>query len=194
MSRPIPALDPQARRAERSGFIRTESINLPPSGGPGEREEPGITLWAGPKALFINALFPGIDLNELQIRITGTRLIFSGPLPPDAAGKMPRRPGARRTPAFFSHSVQLPYPVDANRAEVRKENGLISILLKKEESRARDGNARLQSSIMKSMKRYFGDNGRSSDKQAEEDIILQSLEKYFAYIGGKENIYSGGPR
>jgi len=47
---------------------------------------------------------------------------------------------------------------------------------------------------MNSMKRYFEDNGRSSDKRAEEDMILQSLEKYFAYIGGKENIYSGGPR
>jgi HSP20 family molecular chaperone IbpA len=28
--------------------------------------------------------------------------------------------------------VVLPYPVDADRAEVRKENGLISIILKKD--------------------------------------------------------------
>ena len=201
MSRPIPALDPLGSRAERTGFIRTESIRLPssdrrtaPSGRSGEKEEPGVTLWAGPKALFINAVFPGIDLDDLQISITGKRLVFSGLLYPNPIiGKAGRR-RPQRTPMEFTHSVELPYAVDADRTEVRKDNGLISIILKKDESRTHAGNARLESSIMNSMKRYFGDNGRSSDKRAEQDMILQSLEKYFAYIGGKENIYSGGPR
>ena len=89
MSRPIPALDPLGKRAERTGFIRTETIHLPPSDRPGDEEEPGITLWAGPKALFINAVFPGIDLEDLQISITGSRLVFSGPLSADIAIKKP---------------------------------------------------------------------------------------------------------
>ena len=201
MSRPIPALDPLASRAESTGFIRTESIRLPssdrrttPSGRSGEKEEPGVTLWAGPRVLFINAVFPGIDLNDLQIRITGTRLVFSGPLATDAAIKRPGRRRAQRTPAFFSHSMELPYPVDADRAEVRNENGLISIILKKEESRAHGGNDRLQSSIMNSMKRYFDEYGQPSDTRVDENRILQSLEKYFEYIGGKETIYTGGSR
>jgi HSP20 family molecular chaperone IbpA len=200
MSRPIPALDPLASRAESTGFIRTESIRLPssdrrtaPSGRSGEKEEPGVTLWAGPKVLFINAVFPGIDLNDLQIAISGTRLVFSGSLGAETAIKKGRR-RLQSNSKHFTHSLELPYPVDAERAEVRRENGLISIILKKAPSTAGDGNARLESSIINSMKRYFGDNGRSSDKRAEEDMILQSLEKYFAYIGGKENIHSGGPR
>jgi HSP20 family molecular chaperone IbpA len=200
MSRPIPALDPLASRAESTGFIRTESIRLPssdrrtaPSGRSGEKEEPGVTLWAGPKVLFINAVFPGIDLNDLQIAISGTRLVFSGPLGAETAIKKGRR-RLQSNSKHFTHSLELPYPVDAERAEVRRENGLISIILKKAPSTAGDGNARLESSIINSMKRYFGDNGRSSDKRAEEDMILQSLEKYFSYIGGKENIHSGGPR
>jgi hypothetical protein len=93
MSRPIPALDPRGSRAERTGFIRTEAISLPPADRPREGEDPGLTLWAGPK---------------------------------------PGRRRARRTPTLFHHSVELPYPVDAGRAEVRKENGLISIILKKD--------------------------------------------------------------
>ena len=132
MTRPIPAIDPRGSRAERRGFIRAESIRLPLPGRPGEREDPGITLWAGPKALFINAMFPGIDLNDLQIRITGARLVFSGTLPSDRTIEKPGRRRTRRNPAVFSHSVKLPYPVDADRAEVCKENGLISIILKKE--------------------------------------------------------------
>ena len=199
MSRPIPALDPLGSRAERTGFIRTESIQLPtagrrgaPSGPSGEKEDPGITLWAGPKALFINAVLPGVILEDLQINITGKRLVFSGPLGADTAVKKGRR-RPRGTPKNFSHSVELPYPVDADRAEVRKENGLISIILKKDESSARAGNSHLESSIMNSMKRYFGSNGRSMNKRTEEDMILQSLDKYFAFIGGKETVYSGEP-
>ena len=197
MSRPIPALDPLGNRAERTGFIRTESIRLPssvrlnaPSGKAGEKEEPGVTLWAGPQALFINAVFPGIDLEELQISITGTRLVFSGPLSSGKAIKNPGRRRAQRTPTVFSHSMELPYAVDPERAEVRRENGLISIILKKEEPPARNDNSRLESSIMNSMKRYFGDYGRASDKQADEDMILRSLEKYFSYISNEENAFS----
>jgi len=146
MSRPIPALDPLGSRAERTGFIRTESIRLPsadrrraPSGRSGEKEEPGVTLWAGPKALFINAVLPGVDLEDLQVNITGKHLVFSGLLYPNPIiGKAGRR-RPQRTPMDFTHSVELPYVVDADRTEVRKENGLISIILKKDESRTHAG-------------------------------------------------------
>ena len=141
--------------------IHTPAAPPCPSGRSGEKEEPGITLWAGPKVLFINAVFPGIDLEDLQISITGKRLVFSGPLRSDTAIKKAGRRRPQSTPMNFTHSVELPYPVDADRTEVRKENGLISIILKKDESRLHDGNARLESSIMNSMKRYFGNNGRS---------------------------------
>jgi HSP20 family molecular chaperone IbpA len=195
MSRPIPALDPLGSRPERSGFIRTESIRLPQSDriGEGEKEEPGITLWAGPKALFINAVFPGVDLNELQINITGTRLVFSGPLSPDAAMKKPGRRRTPWTPIIFSHSVELPYAVDADRAEVRRENGLISIILKKDDAHTIDGNTRLESSIMNSMKRYFGESGQPENKRADEYRILQSLDKYFEYISAGNNAPSRRP-
>jgi HSP20 family molecular chaperone IbpA len=193
MSRPIPAFDPLGNRAERTGFIRTESIHLPQSDRTDEKEGPGITLWAGPKALFINAVFPGIDLKDLQIVVTGTRLVFSGILSTDAAIPKPGRPPAQHTPGIFSHSVELPYPVDADRAEVRKENGLITIILKKDEPRARDGNVRLESSIMNSMKRYFGESGRPVNLRSDENRILESLDKYFAYIAAGNNAASRIP-
>jgi HSP20 family molecular chaperone IbpA len=141
MSRPIPALDPLGSRAERTGFIRTESVRLPsadrrsaPSGRSGENEDPGVTLWAGPKALFINAVFPGLDLEDLQISVTGTHLIFSGFLHPNPVIGKTGRHQQQGIPTSFSHSIQLPYRVDADRAEVRKEHGLISIILKKDET------------------------------------------------------------
>lgn len=193
MSRPIPASDPLGSRAERIGFIRTESIRLPHSDWTDEKEEPGITLWAGPKALFINAVFPGVDLNDLQINITGTRLVFSGPLTARAAIKKSGWGSMQRTSRIFSHSVELPYSVDADRAEVRRENGLISIILKKDDTRTIDGNARLESSIMKSMKRYFGESGQPASTRADEYRILQSLDKYFEYISAGNHAPSRRP-
>jgi HSP20 family molecular chaperone IbpA len=194
MSHPIPVLDPLGSRAERTGFIRTESIRLPSSdrrsaasGLSGEKEQPGVTLWAGPKALFINAVFPGIDLEDLQINITGKRLVFSGfQRPNPVSGKNGRR-RPQGTPMNFSHSVELPYTVDVDRAEVRKENGLISIILKKDESGAHNGNNRLESSIMNSMKRYFGESGQPANTRADEYRILQSLDKYFDSISPGNN-------
>ena len=47
---------------------------------------------------------------------------------------------------------------------------------------------------MNSMKRYFGDKGRSLDKRAEEDMILQSLEKYFDYLSKAEDTLSRRPQ
>lgn len=182
MNRNVPAFDPRSSRAERRGFIRTEPISLPLADGAIGTEEPGITLWAGPKVLFINALFPGIDLDTLQINIAGNRLVFSGPLYPVPADPMPRKRGVRRNQIPFSHVLELPYPVDSDRAEVRRENGLVSIILKKDQSRVSSGNARLESSILTCMKRYFGDSCKQPQNRADEDRILRSLDKYFAYI------------
>ena len=182
MNRNAPASDPRSSGAERRGFTRTEPISLPRAEGPIGTEERGITLWAGPKVLFINALFPGIDLDTLQINIAGNRLVFSGPLYPVPADPMPRKRGVRRNPIPFSHVLELPYPVDSDRAEVRRENGLVSIILKKDESRVSSGNARLESSILTCMKRYFGDSCKQPQNRADEDRILRSLDKYFAYI------------
>lgn len=182
MSRPIPVLDPNGSRSERTGFIRTESIALPLSSRSRQAEGPGFTLWAGPKALVINADLPGIDLDNLQIDIIGARLVFRGTLqslPP--GGDMGRSKGR---PSRFSHVVELPYRVDADRAEVQKGSGLVSIVLKKEQSASGNGQDRLESSIRSSVRRYFGENGASSDRRKEDTVILQTLDRYFEFIRG----------
>jgi len=168
MTRVIPVLDPKGSPGEKPGFIRTESFTGPSSHAP-SGEEPGFTLWAGPKALVINAVLPGMDPDSLRIDVNGTSLIFRGD----------RRSGGRSN--RFSHAVELPYPVDADRAEVRKDNGLVSIVLKKKESYPAGSKGRLEDAILSSARRYFGWNGSSSDRREEEAMILQSLDKYFAY-------------
>jgi HSP20 family molecular chaperone IbpA len=97
-------------------------------------EEPGITLWAGPKVIYVNALFPGVDLEELQIDVAGTRLMFRWFM---HSGGFCGRSGRRRTRGIvkkYTHAVELPYRVDAGRVDISKESGLISIILKRDDS------------------------------------------------------------
>ena len=170
MTRAIPVLDPKGARGEKKGFIRTESFAGRSPSRALSGEEPGFTLWAGPKALVINAVLPGIDPDSLRIDVNGTSLLFGGS----------RRSGNRSH--RFSHAVELPYRVDADQAEVRKENGWFTIVLKKKESDSDGGNGRLENAILSSARRYFGWNGSSSDRPEEEALILQSLDRYFSYL------------
>jgi HSP20 family molecular chaperone IbpA len=160
---------------------------LPPSFRSRHGEKPGFTLWAGPTALVINADLPGIDLEALRVDVAGARLIFSGPLRPEPPGRKNGRRQAGGRAGSFSHTIELPYRVDADRAEVRKENGLISIVLKKKESEPGNGNGRLESSILNSVKRYFGGNGSSPKNRDEDTLILKALDRYFDFIGMKSD-------
>ncbi len=170
MDRTIPVFDPKSAQDEKTGFIRTESFAGPAPSRSGRSEEPGFTLWAGPKALVINSVLPGIDPDNLRIDIQGMRLVFKG--------SRRSRNGSKK----FSYSIDLPYSVDADGAEVRKENGWFTIILKKKELEPTSGDGRLEKSILSSARRYFGWNRSSSNKQKEEDLILKSLDRYFTHL------------
>ena len=170
MPRTTPVFDPKAARGERTGFIRTESFADPSSPRSGGAEEPGFTLWAGPKVLVINAVLPGIDPDSLRIDIQGMRLVFNGS----------RR--SKNGSKSFSHAVELPYRVDADGAEVRKENGWFTIVLRKKELASNRENGSLEDSILSSAKRYFGGNGSKTNSRLEESLMMKALDRYFEFL------------
>lgn len=174
MARTISVFDPRGSAGERAGFVHAGSW---PEAHSYRGEKPGYTMWAGPKAILINAVLPGIDLEALQIRVTGKSLTFSGTLRPEKNGR--GREAGRSS--GFNRTVELPYSVYADRAEVRKEKGLISVVLKKETDPA---GRRLESSILSSARRYFGADGSPSKNREEEDVILQVLDRYFSFLRG----------
>ncbi len=182
MSRQSHAMEESILTIEGSGRIRTKAVHLDPSKGPKGKETPEIILWAGPGSLFISADLRGIDLDDLEIRVKGTCLTFHGELRsslPSAKGRVRRADKATKT---FSHVLELPYEVD--QAEVQNENGLISIILKRATSSPYNDRV-AQSSFMNSMQRFFGEDGTSSDRLKDEIMILETLERYLEYQGGK---------
>jgi HSP20 family molecular chaperone IbpA len=162
--------------------IHTKSIRIAQPNGSKGAETPEIFLLAGVKRLFISADLRGIDLDDLQIRVRETRLIFRGTL---RSGLPSGKRGIRHASGTFTHVIDLPYRVDTDQVEVQNENGLISIVLKKEDSRP-SGDRGRQSTFTNSMQRFFGENGDSSDNNLRDEItILETLERYLEYHLGK---------
>jgi HSP20 family molecular chaperone IbpA len=170
---------------EGASRIRTKSVRITQPNGSKRAETPEIFLLAGSKSLLISADLRGIDLDDLQIRVRETRLIFRGTLRsclPSGKGGIRQ---AKIASGTFTHVLELPYRVDPDQAEVQNENGLISIVLKKEKSRP-SGDRGKQSTFTDSMQRFFGENGDSSDNPLKDEItILETLERYLEYHLGK---------
>ena len=125
-----------------------------------------------------------MDPEDLQIRVSGTRLIFHGTL---RSGLTPEKGGnhlTKEASSTFSHALDLPYEVKGDEAEVQNENGLISIVLKRKESGQQNDRA-AQSSFKASMQRFFGENGDASHNLKDEITMLETLERYLDYHLGK---------
>lgn len=145
-----------------------------------KEENSAINMWIGPKALLITAEIPGIEPAEMNIHVTATKLIFSRfPKAKEFSGDMRTRQ-KNAAPDHFNQVVDLPYRVDADQSEVHNENGFIYITLKKEENNSLENRGLLESSIINSMRRYFGKINSSSPRNGNNDLlILHSLERYF---------------
>jgi HSP20 family molecular chaperone IbpA len=174
-------------RNEGASRIRTKSVCLKkPSGSSGSKgtENPEIYLWIGSGSLFVSADLRGFDLEDLQVRVQGARLIFLGTLRPDLASGQEGIHRAKQSSTAFAHALDLPYEVNGDEADVQNENGLISIGLKRKESGTQKDRL-AQSSFKASLKRFFGENGDASHTLGDEITMLETLERYLDYHLGK---------
>jgi HSP20 family molecular chaperone IbpA len=174
---PVPRTDGASR-------IRTKSVRLNKPNGSKGTENPEIYMWAGSESLFISADLRDFGLKDLQIRVQGARLIFLGTLRPDLPSAKGGIHRVKQASTTFAHAMDLPYEVDGDHVEVQNENGLISIGLKRKESRQQNDRA-AQSSFKASMKRFFGENGDAPHNLGDEITMLETLERYLDYHLGK---------
>jgi HSP20 family molecular chaperone IbpA len=90
-------------------------------------------MWAGPRVVVIHAAFPGVCPEHLRIDVEGTRLAFTIPPRPLSPGGASDRRRANARSRAFRCTVELPYEVDTEQAEVQKEHGWISAVLRKKD-------------------------------------------------------------
>lgn len=158
-----------AHQIEDESRIRTKSVYLSQSNGTKGTEIPEFILWVGPDGLFISADLRGIVSDELQVRISGTRLILYGYLQSDVPPETGGIRQANVVPVTFSQTLDLPCEVDAEPVEVQNENGLISISLKRKKSQRYDDHAE---------QRFFADNGSKSNGLKDAIAMLETLDRY----------------
>jgi HSP20 family protein len=95
---------------------------------------PTVNVWEEGEQLHVEAELPGLDLNNLEIYVTGgNELTLKGQRQFNAPdkGAWHRR---ERTAGEFIRTLTLPYPVDPDKVEARLENGVLHITLAKHES------------------------------------------------------------
>jgi len=95
---------------------------------------PALNVREEEEALNIEAELPGMNLDQVEIFVTGNnQLTLKGERKPPVEGKGTRH---RQERAFgkFVRTLTLPFPVDDNKVEARLENGILSIHLPKHEA------------------------------------------------------------
>lgn len=95
---------------------------------------PTVNVWEEGDHLHVEAELPGLNLNDLEIYVTGgNELTLKG----ERKFNVPEK-GAwhrrERAAGEFVRTLALPYPVDADKVEARLENGVLHVTLAKHES------------------------------------------------------------
>jgi len=100
-------------------------------GGDGYATFPAINVWEKDENLHVEAEIPGMNLEDLEILVTGNnQLTIKGERKSCASDKKTQH-RQERPFGKFVRTLTLPYPVDDSKVEARFENGILKIDLPK---------------------------------------------------------------
>jgi HSP20 family protein len=95
---------------------------------------PALNVWEDAEQVFVEAELPGLNLNDLEIYVTGgNQLTIKGERKPPTPDKGVWH---RQERAFgrFVRTLTLPFPVNPDKVDARFENGVLLIKLAKHEA------------------------------------------------------------
>jgi len=97
-------------------------------------EFPTINLWEEDNALFLEAELPGLELQDLELFVTGhNQFTLKGERKPPVLAKAVQH---RQERGFgkFTRTLTLPFAVNEEAIEARFENGVLKVRLPKHEA------------------------------------------------------------
>lgn len=105
-----------------------------PGGAAGGAVYPAINAWEDADGLRLEAELPGVEQSKLEIYVTGgNQLTIKGERRGSASDKgVCHR--QERGAGIFARTLTLPFDVDENRVEARLENGVLCLMLPKQEA------------------------------------------------------------
>ncbi len=95
---------------------------------------PALNMWEDGDNLYLNAELPGLNMEDLEILVTGNnQLTIKGERKSSVPDRAIRH-RQERSFGKFTRVVTLPYAVNADNVEARLENGILHLKLAKHES------------------------------------------------------------
>ncbi len=95
---------------------------------------PAINIWSDEETAMITAEIPGVDKDDLDIKVTGDTITISGTRRPDELPDGSRYHRHERNYGEFNRSIQLPYTVDVDKVKADLSLGVLQISLPRVES------------------------------------------------------------
>lgn len=94
---------------------------------------PAMNVLASDTGLLVTAELPGVKADEIDISVINERLTLSGSRTADEVDEGARYHRRERNFGNFSRTVQLPFPVDADKVDATFTNGVLNISLPQSE-------------------------------------------------------------
>ena len=96
-------------------------------------EFPPMNVWANEQGVLVTAEIPGIQIGDLDIAVSGGTLTLKGGRKLEAPenGEYYRQ---ERSTGSFARTLELPFPVDAEKVEATLTNGVLEIKLPRAEA------------------------------------------------------------
>jgi HSP20 family protein len=96
---------------------------------------PAMNIWTNAEGALVTAEIPGVDIKDIEISVVGESLTLSGERKPEAVNDDNEVVVHRQERGFgkFTRTVELPFPVDANKVEAVFDKGVLKINLPRAE-------------------------------------------------------------
>ncbi|MBN2695495.1 Hsp20/alpha crystallin family protein [bacterium] len=99
-----------------------------------KNETPKVNLWRGKEGAILTAEMPGVDPTTLDISIVGQTVTLTGKTEEKELNEGENFHRKERKSGNFTKTMELPFRIDADKAQASFENGLLNLTLPQMES------------------------------------------------------------
>jgi HSP20 family protein len=111
-----------------------ERLNRAAAGGlPGQTEFPAVNVWTNGDSASVTAELPGIDPKDVDISIIGKSVTLRASRRNENAGEGESYHRRERWQGTFGRTIDLPFAIDAGKAEARFSRGVLHLSLPRAE-------------------------------------------------------------
>lgn len=95
---------------------------------------PTFNIWADDNGAVLTSELPGVQLENLDITVSGKSITVKGTRNGEEVGEKAHRARNERPAGTFERSFQLGFQVDASRVEAKLTNGVLEVTLPRAEN------------------------------------------------------------